>query len=68
MRLRLFVIVVFVFDFMLLLFSSCFVFVIVVFVNVYTTLGSWGGAASSPLEVWGGGDDLVFIRGPCVAF
>ena len=31
------------------------------------TLGSWGGAASSPLKFWGGDGDLVFIWGPCVA-
>ena len=40
----------------------------VVIVIVYTTLWSWGGAASSPLEVRGGDGDLVFIRGPCVVF
>ena len=40
----------------------------VVFIIVYTTLGSWAGAASSPLEFRGGNGDLVFIRGPCAAF
>ena len=30
------------------------------------TLGSWGGAASSPSEVWGDDGDFVFIQGPCV--
>jgi len=55
-------------SFLTLTFCYCRFRLCVVFVIVYTTLGSWVGASSLPLEVWGGDGDLVFIRGPCVVF